>query len=281
MAVAMDQMLATIGRRVREKRNEKGWTAKELAARSGVSQRFLADVEAGRANISLRKLGAIASALGVELTHVLVEEVVSPERALIDELLAGRPGEELAIAHRVLRETLGPKQGSLVALLGLRGAGKSTVGPLLATRLGRSFVELDEHIEQAAGLALSEIFAVHGEAYYRRLETTCFGDLLASHPGTVVALSGGVVLNREAFGLVQRHCTSVWLKATPGDHMQRVLDQGDSRPMADRNNAMAELRALLDAREPLYRQSHVTVDTSRMSVPGVVDSLAFQLRSMG
>jgi len=281
MAVDMNQMLSVIGRRIRASRTERGWSGKELASRSGVSQRFLAEVEAGRANISLRKLAALSQAMELDLRALMAEDgAITPARLAIDDMLAGRSGEELAQAHRVLADVLGAKGSSPVALLGLRGAGKSTVGPLLAARLKRPFVELDEHIEQAAGLALSEIFAVHGESYYRRLETRCLQTMLEDRRGAVIALSGGVVHNMDAFELVQRHCTSVWLKAAPGDHMQRVLDQGDSRPMADRDNAMAELRALLDTREPLYRQSHITVDTGRSSVPVVVDTLEFQLRSL-
>ena len=282
MAIEVHSILQSIGLRVRTLRNQKDWTGKTLADQSGVSQRFLADVETGRANISIAKLAAIANGLEVPITTLFGDG--SPggaTRQAIDELLDGRQHEELLQAHRTLAMTLGAKKQTPIALLGLRGAGKSTVGPQLAQRLERQFVELDEHIEVAAGLALSEIFAVHGEGYYRRLETQCLQSLIEQEATTVIALSGGVVHNGDAFELVQRRCTSVWLKATPDDHMQRVLDQGDSRPMAHRDNAMAELRTLLATREPLYEQSHFTIDTTVTNPTNAVETLCAALSGRG
>ena len=282
MSIEIQSLLHSVGQRVRRFRNEKDWTGKTLADQSGVSQRFLADVETGRANISIAKLAAIANGLGVPMVALLGDEPLGGStRRDIDELLKGRHPEELQQAYRALAITLGAKKMAPVALLGLRGAGKSTVGPLLGQALERPFVELDEHIEAAAGLALSEIFAVHGEDYYRRLETQCLRSLIEQETETVIALSGGVVHNSEAFEQVQRHCTSVWLKATPDDHMQRVLEQGDSRPMAHRENAMAELRALLATREPLYEQSHITVDTTRTNPANAVEMLCSTLIGPG
>jgi XRE family aerobic/anaerobic benzoate catabolism transcriptional regulator len=205
-------------------------TLRELAEASGLSQRFVSQLEAGEANIAIGRLASVAKALDVSLADLVSEEEERPKR---------------------------------VAMLGLRGAGKSTIGPRLAQALRVPFVELDEKIEEAAGLGLAEIFALHGEAYYRRLEERCLAALLADDGGSVIALPGGIVSSEEAFGLAKRHCTTVWLKAKPEDHMRRVLAQGDRRPMANRPNAMAELRAILAAREPLYAQADITVDTSR------------------
>jgi XRE family aerobic/anaerobic benzoate catabolism transcriptional regulator len=216
-----------VGSRVKALRSEQSLTLRAFAIRSGLSLRFASQLDKGQANISIERLERVAEALGVSLAS-LVE----------------------------------PARGRVVALLGLRGAGKSTLGARLAERLDLAFVELDERIEEAAGLELSEIFSLHGEAYYRRLEGQCLGELLHSGESCVVALPGGVVHNEEAFRLVKRHATTVWLRATPKDHMLRVVAQGDSRPMQQSRDAMAELRAILAARVPLYREARISVDTS-------------------
>lgn len=248
---AREHLLEELGRAVRERRNERGLTLRELSEKAGVSTRFLADLEAGRGNISVLRLHDVAVALGTTAS------------ALLD-----------AEARRAKR---GPRT---IALLGLRGAGKSTIGPRLAEALGVPFVELDDRIEEAAGLSLTELFALHGEGYYRRLETQCLSALIALGRPFVVALSGGVVQNEEAFRLARAHCTTVWLRARPEDHMQRVLAQGDRRPIAGRADAMAELQAILAAREPQYRQADVTVDTSHHG-PGTLEALLRALERAG
>ena len=207
---------------------------REVAERSGLSLRFLSQLEAGEANIAIGRLAAVAAALGVSMADLVAEESSD----------AGRD----------------------VALLGLRGAGKSTIGPKVAAALGVGFVELDERIEEGAGMRVAEIFSLHGEGYYRRLERECLEGLLGDGRPSVIALSGGIVHNEEAFALARRRCATVWLKAKPEDHMQRVLDQGDRRPVANRPDAMAELRAILAARESLYGLADVTIDTSRHDV---------------
>lgn len=220
-----------VGTRVRRARAERRLTMRELAERAGLSLRFMSQLEAGEANIAIGRLAAVAGALGVSMADLVAEE---------------------------------PRDGHRdVALLGLRGAGKSTIGPKVAAALGVPFVELDERIEEAAGMRLAEIFSLHGEGYYRRLEHECLERLLADGAPGVIALSGGIVQNEEAFALVRRRCTTVWLRARPEDHMRRVLEQGDRRPVANRPDAMAELRAILAAREPLYHLADVTLDTSR------------------
>ena len=224
-------MLKRVALRVRERRTELELTARELAARSGLSPRFVSELEAGRGNISIGRLASVALALEVDVAR-LVEGPVDLGR-------------------------------EVVALLGLRGAGKTTLGSRLAAAMGVEFVELDEAIEEAAGLSLAEIFSLHGEAYYRRLEAAALGDLLDRRRPGVVALSGGVVHNPVAFALVRARCRSVWLKAAPEDHMSRVLEQGDRRPVAGRTDAMEELRAILTTREPLYRTAEIHVDTSQ------------------
>jgi XRE family aerobic/anaerobic benzoate catabolism transcriptional regulator len=216
-----------------------GLTARELAERSGLSRRFVSELEAGRGNISIGRLASVALALKVD------------------------PG----------RLVEGREQPAIIALLGLRGAGKTTLGGRLAIALGVPFVELDEAIEDAAGLSLAEIFSLHGEAYYRRVEAELITELLESEGPAVVALSGGIVHNEAAFERVRARCRTVWLRADPQDHMARVLEQGDRRPVAGRADAMQELRTILTAREPLYRTAEFHIDTSAESEGAALERL--------
>lgn len=258
-------LLARLGGRVRQLRKERGLTARALAERAGLSLRFVAQLEAGQANIAVLRLEAVARALGVSAAGLVAEAPdvdANGARGRLDALLAGRSSDELERCVAAVEAALGQARRRGVALLGLRGAGKSSLGPRLAAALGIAFVELDDRIEEAAGLSLTELFALHGEGYYRRLEVQVLSTLLAAGKPFVVALGGGIVQNDEAFRLARAHCTTVWLRARPEDHMQRVLAQGDRRPIAGRDDAMAELEAILAAREPLYRQAELTVDTS-------------------
>jgi XRE family aerobic/anaerobic benzoate catabolism transcriptional regulator len=234
-----DRLLAGLGRGVRGLRAEAGWTLREVAERAGLSVRFLVQVESGGANISVRKLAQLARALGT-----------TPAA-----LLSGPGGEaELPV----------------IALLGLRGAGKSSIGRRLARRLHVPFMELDHRVEKAAGLSLDEIFALHGEEYYRRLERESLEALLADGLPLVLATGGGIVASPDTYALLRRRALTVWLRADPEDHWNRVLQQGDRRPMADHPQAMAELRRLLAARQPLYAEAAHTVDTSRLDLEAAV-----------
>lgn len=246
--MTVDEILTRFGRRVRSLRAEKGWTLAELAGAADLSVRFVSDVEAGRGNISLTKLAGLAAAFAV------------PIASLLDA-----PGEPAA---------------GVIALVGLRGAGKSSIGKKLAGRLDLPFFELDALIERAAGISLAEVFAIHGESYYRRLELETLQTFLREHPASVIATGGGIVTNADAFALLKRSTRVVWLRATPEDHWERVVKQGDRRPMdanASSRDAKAELKRLLKTREPLYRQAHETVDTSDLGVAGSVDHLARSL----
>jgi XRE family aerobic/anaerobic benzoate catabolism transcriptional regulator len=242
-----DRLLSGLGRRVRESRAAHGFTLRDLAARAGLSVRFLAQVETGSGNISVRNLAGLAQALGT-----------TPAA-----LLSG-PGSEAALP--------------VIALLGLRGAGKSTLGRRLARRLHVPFVELDRRIEEAAGLSLGEIFALHGEAYYRRLERESLERILAEDRPVVLATGGGLVNSADTWALLRRRALTVWLRADPEDHWNRVVQQGDRRPMADHPQAMADLRRLLVAREPLYAQAAHVVDTSRGDPDQVVDAVVALLK---
>jgi XRE family aerobic/anaerobic benzoate catabolism transcriptional regulator len=238
-------LLGTLGSRVREARIARGWTIKELAAAAGLSVRFVGDVESGRGNISVLKLAGLAKALGLPIGSLL-DDGAAPARPVI-------------------------------SLVGLRGAGKSTIGKKLAGRLGVPFLELDAMIEAAAGISLAELFAIHGETYYRKLETTTLGGFLEQGKPAVLATGGGIVTNPDAWDLLRRESRVVWLRATPEDHWERVVKQGDRRPMGGSPRAKAELRSILRAREPLYRQAHVIADTSTLGVAGAVESLTNDL----
>lgn len=276
----LESFLARVGARVRALRQASGWTLKQLAEAAGLSPRFVSQLEAGRGNIAIGRLAGVARALGVGLEE-LVSGERDRERLLIDGLLRGRSKRELRRAREAVAAALAERP-LLVALLGMRGAGKSTLGAAAAEALGLPFVELDDRIEAAAGLSLGELFALHGEPYVRRLEGKCLEALVSAGEPVVVALTGGVVANADALRLMTRHALTVWLEATPEDHMQRVLDQGDQRPMAESEDAMSELRALLAAREPHYRTADLHLDTSALAGPdAAVQALVAALRSAG
>jgi len=222
-----------------------GWTLKSIAERSGLSIRFLSDLEAGKGNISVGRLANVARALDVELASLM-------------------PSED--------------KQAVVVTLVGLRGAGKSTIGKALAKHLGLRFLELDALIEKEANLSLGELFSLHGEAYYKRLAYDVLLRLFARNDPMVLSTGGSVVTDAEAWQLLKRRSHTVWLKAKPEDHWKRVLGQGDTRPMANRASAMAELRSILSKRSPLYSEAAHTVDTSLLRVSDAVKTIASALR---
>jgi XRE family aerobic/anaerobic benzoate catabolism transcriptional regulator len=236
----LSELLTQIGARVRRERRGRGLSRRQLSEASGVSERFLAQLEGGSGNISLLRFADVARALGMSPATLLAaaEQVDGAQRS--------------------------------VALLGLRGAGKSSVGIALGKRLGLAFVELDQRVEQMAGLSLGQLFELHGEAYYRRLEREALEALAAEGAPMVLAPGGSIVGAPENFALLRRRCTTVWLRATPEDHWNRVIQQGDHRPMAQNPQAFEELRSLLAAREELYRTADYIVDTSGRSVLSVV-----------
>ena len=251
MADGAKGLLGAVGAAVRRLREERGLSRRALSDESGVSERFLADLEGGTGNISVVRLAEVARALGTTAGALLREGESAPGDPA-STLLAGLSRDEVHEAERWLRARFGRGDGQLVALVGLRGAGKSTIGRALAGKLSVPFFELDALVEQAAGLSLPGIL------------------FLAETDEGVPATGGGLVLERESWRLLQRRCRTVWLQATPDDHRQRVLAQGDERPSAASPHARDELRALLKVREPLYAQAEMAVDTSRLGVPGAV-----------
>lgn len=233
-------LLRSLGRVVRAARDERRLTLRDLSASSGISPRFLNEVEAGRANPSVLKLAALGEALGVPPADLLAR--------------AGEPEPRLP-----------------VALLGLRGAGKTSVGQRVAVRIRAPFVELDRKIEETASLSLAEIFALHGEEYYRRLEKATLESVLNEGVRCVLATGGGIVNSPDAMALLKSRAQTIWLRAKAIDHWNRVVKQGDRRPMTGRPQAMAELRRLLQSRRALYAEADHTVMTSGRSLDAVVD----------
>jgi XRE family aerobic/anaerobic benzoate catabolism transcriptional regulator len=255
--------LADLGRRVRERRERKGQSRRALAAEAKVSERYLAQLETGDGNVSIALLRRLAVALGATLPELLGDD--GPEQRMVRRFLAELPPHRLEDALlRMIREygRDDAARRSRLALVGLRGAGKTTLGDALARELHFPFVELDREIEREAGVGLAELFMLYGQAGYRRLERRCLERLLDTHDRFVVAVGGGIVSEPDTYHVLLDRCYTVWIRATPDEHMGRVVAQGDLRPMEGHAEAMADLKRILVAREPLYRKADAVVDTS-------------------
>ncbi len=223
--------LAALGERVRAWRTEQGMTRKTLSAASGVSERYLAQLESGQGNMSVLLLRKVARAMGLPVERLVQEEERAPRAARI-------------------------------ALVGLRGAGKSTLGKKLAESLGAPFIELDREVEKEAGAKLGEVFAMYGQDSFRRFERRALERVLNQHPRAVIAAGGSLVTDAGTYQLLLERCLCVWLKTSPEEHMSRVIAQGDMRPFKGRSAALDEIRKLLADRERLYGRADATVDTS-------------------
>lgn len=266
---ANPELLGLLAARVRALRGQRGWTQDELSVRSGVSLRYLADLERGDANISVLRLSEVAAALEVSLARLVGGG--GPVHDAADEL-AALGGDEQAAA---LRSARAPRK---VALVGLRGAGKSAVGRRLAIVLGVPFVEVDDAVEQAAGLHLGELFEFHGASRYRELERQVLDRVLGTPGGGVLATGGSVVTDTETWHSLRQRTRTVWLRASPASHLSRVEAQGDFRPMRGREDSLAELKGILAAREPLYAQAELHVDTETGDVDTVARGIARWVR---
>jgi XRE family aerobic/anaerobic benzoate catabolism transcriptional regulator len=242
--------LSLLGDRVRAWRSVHRMTRKALAAASGVSERYLAQLEAGEGNISVLLLRKVARAMGVPVESLVREERAHGERA----------------AQRV-------------ALVGLRGAGKSTLGEKLDQSLGVPFIELDREVEREAGAALGEVFAMYGQDAYRRFERRALERVLAQHERAVIAAGGSLVTDPGTYRLLRERCLCVWLKASPEEHMARVIAQGDMRPFRGRSAALDEIRQLLAGRERLYGRADLTLDTSGKSARSCLSQLISMVKT--
>jgi len=263
----LDAYLKRLGERVRMIRSRRAMSRKALARHSDVSERYLAQLEGGTGNCSIVLLRRIARALSVPVAELIDDR---PERSienllmtqLIDRLTPAQVAEARDfLLSRFGGATAGMRRGR-VALIGLRGGGKSTLGPLLAAALDCPFIELDREIEQQSGMALSEVFDMFGQATFRRMERAALEAVLQKHPRFVLATGGGLVTEPSTYELMLASCLTVWVRAAPVDHMNRVMAQGDLRPMSDSTRAMDDLVSILESREPLYAKADLTLETS-------------------
>jgi XRE family transcriptional regulator, aerobic/anaerobic benzoate catabolism transcriptional regulator len=263
--------LRLLGDRIRDARARRGMTRKILARDSGVSERYLAQLEGGQGNISIILLRQIARAMGLPLTDLVREGAERPfELTLLVQTLSRLSPAELAHARKLINEAFGQvaDQGrrNRIALIGLRGAGKSTLGAMLAESLGVPFIELDREIERQSGTSLDEIFALYGQPAFRRYERRALETVIGQFDRAVIATGGSLVSEPATFDLLLSACFTVWLTARPEEHMNRVIAQGDWRPMAENDEAMADLRRILAGRDALYRRADAVVDTGGKTV---------------
>jgi XRE family aerobic/anaerobic benzoate catabolism transcriptional regulator len=277
--------LVALGERVRKLRARRGMTRKAVAVAADVSERHLANLEYGEGNVSILLLLQVAQALQSPLAELLGDVTTqSPEWMLIRELLQGRDEATLRQARTALADLLGTGSSTgprshCVALIGLRGAGKSTLGQMLADDLGFPFLELSREIEKFAGCSVSEIQGLYGQNAYRRYERRAVEEAIQIYPEAVIATPGGIVSDAATFNLLLGHCTTVWLQADPEDHMQRVRAQGDMRPMAASQEAMEDLKAILLGRSAFYGKAHVQVNTSAQPLAETFDLLRAAVRA--
>jgi XRE family aerobic/anaerobic benzoate catabolism transcriptional regulator len=263
--------LAALGGEVRRGRAKRGMTRRQLAQTSHTSERYLAQIESGTGNPSVTVLRAIAQALDIPAANLLGEPVVhnSARVALLDAV-AELPDHRLAELAQLIEARFLPSdradRARRIALVGLRGAGKSTLGRMLARHLGCPFIELDRLVEQDYGASIPDMIEIAGTATLRRHERAALARVIAEHEAAVITTAGGIVSDRESYALLLRRSHTIWIKARPEEHMSRVMAQGDFRPMAQNREAMADLVAILDARGPDYARAQAQLDTSGEAV---------------
>jgi XRE family aerobic/anaerobic benzoate catabolism transcriptional regulator len=273
--------LEQLGQRVRTMRALRGMSRKVLARVSGISERYIAQLESGKGNVSIVLLRRVSNAMGAHLEDLIPAAEPSPDWAVIRDLVRKASPSQVAQAKDILGQGDSMQRRTSfagIALIGLRGAGKSTLGKMLAKKIGWNFVELNKEIEAQNGLSVAEIIALYGQEGFRRLEQAALTQLLASKELTVLATGGGIVSEPVTFDLILSSFYTIWLKAEPEEHMARVRGQGDLRPMADDRSAMAELRNILVSREPLYARASAVVDTAGLNVDAAAARLIESVR---
>ncbi len=276
-AAQVAKFLVSVGERVRNARARKGISRRALSEMSEVSQRYLAQVESGQGNISIGLLLKIAEALNVGIEWLVAkEDPWHSDFGLFSFLIRGATKEQRRRVLEILNpEFQDPRRVNKIALVGLRGAGKSTLGRRAAAALGLQFLEIDEEIEATSGMPVNEIFSLYGQEGYRLLERQCLDKIVSIHDGVVLAVAGGIVSKPDAFNFLLQNFHTIWLRAEPQEHMQRVRAQGDERPMTGNPDAMEDLRGILTSRESLYSRAEAQLSTSNATLD---ESLAELLR---
>ena len=269
-SVSNDRFLFFLGKRVRELRNRRGMTRKMMAREADVSERHLAQLESGEGNVSIVLLRRIAGALHVSLSELFASEAETQhEKVLIQRFLERLPAHRVEdTMFRLMRE-FGEEEKARrkrLALIGIRGAGKSTLGARLGAELDIPFIELDQEIEKDTGMPLGEIFSLYGQTGYREIEKRLLERVLRGRERAILSVGGGVVSEKETYDYLLSKCYTVWIKARPEEYMARVIAQGDLRVMGGSNQAMEDLRRILEARDPLYRKADLYLETSGHSV---------------
>ncbi len=278
-------LLGTLAERVRAIRARRGLTRRALAVGAGISERHLANLESGTGNASILVLQQVALALQCPLAALLGDvSTSSPEWLLIRDVLDGRDESDLRRARLHLTGLFGANRDAIdrmqrIALVGLRGAGKSTLGRMLADALGRPFVELNREVARIAGCSVAEIHALYGANAYRRYERRALEETLDTLPEAVIATPGGIVSEAATFGLLLGRCFTVWLRASPEEHMGRVVAQGDTRPMAGHREAMDDLKRILAGRADFYAKADVAVDTGGQPLQDAFEALKAAVQS--
>ncbi len=280
------QYLRIIGATIRAMRDRRGMTRKMLAVHSGVSERFLAELETGKGNASILLLRSLSQALNVSVSTLLGEaNSDSVDLTHTVEFLRRLDPDKLSEARQLLVQSLGEidpvERKHHVALIGLRGAGKSTVGVLLAKQRGAPFLELDRLIEQASGVSMEQVFDLYGQSGFRRFERRCLEEALEKYPAFVIATGGSIVSEPATYDRLLTTCFTVWLRADPNEHMERVIAQGDKRPMAQNPGAMSDLRRILAEREHLYAKADLTIVTSGKAPETVKEDIVNAVVSTG
>jgi XRE family aerobic/anaerobic benzoate catabolism transcriptional regulator len=284
--VYKDPFLIALGERLKLLRARRGLTRKALAQLAEVSERHVANVESGVGNASIQFLRQLCAVLNCSLAEMTGDETTSsPDWLMIREVLRGRNEAELAQARTALADLFESPVSEIsrrqrIALIGLRGAGKSSLGRLLASQLHVPFIELSSQIEQLAGCGIAEIHALYGQNAYRRYEQRAIEDVVRHYPQAVIATPGGIVSEPATYKLLLSHCYTVWLKAAPEEHMDRVLAQGDKRPMSGNREAMEDLKRILESRTQFYSKADKTVDTSGLTSEQAYSQLIAQLQPL-
>jgi XRE family transcriptional regulator, aerobic/anaerobic benzoate catabolism transcriptional regulator len=276
LAASDTEFLTRLGRRVRNAREQRGLARKILCQAASISERYLAALEAGEGNASIVLLRRVASSLGLTLSDLVDSGEPVAEQRLIRRFLGSLHPTRLEEVLRRLTEEFGQEETvrrKRITLIGLRGAGKTTLGNALAKILRRPLIELDREIEREAGISLSEVFLLYGQAGYRRIERRCLERMIKSQDDIVLTVGGGIVSEPDTYSLLLLNCFTVWIKAAPEEHMARVVAQGDTRPMAGHTEAMDDLRKILASRELLYSRADAVVDTSSRTIEASIETL--------